>query len=44
MSGPPERSVPDPEPPGERDWILYIIVAFIVIVAIAGVAIQLASR
>ena len=36
--------MPDPEPSGERDWIMYLIVAFIVIVAIAGVAIQIASR
>jgi hypothetical protein len=44
MSAPPERSVPDPEPPGERDWIAYLIVAIIVSAEIAGVAIQLASR
>ena len=36
--------MPDHESSGETDWITYIIVAFIVIVAIAGVAIQIASR
>ena len=36
--------MPDPESSGKRDWILYIIVALIVIVEIVGVAIKIASR